>query len=99
MYVNATTFKVRPSSLLNIVDEWAAYALDAATALFGNVIESKLGETDDKGKPKYNLADILKKKTEEEVNKNVDAKLQALMEMGLYSPKKLDQLKRKNAKS
>lgn len=37
----AKTYGVRPSELLEISDEWAAYCLDSAVSLFGNYIESK----------------------------------------------------------
>ncbi len=41
LHRTAKTYGIRPSKLLNISDEWAAYCLDNAIALFGNFVEGK----------------------------------------------------------
>lgn len=59
--------RTRPSVLVGVIDEWAAYQLDSATVWFGTYIENKLNEmdetTDSRGvkhfKPKYTLDDFL----------------------------------------
>lgn len=59
--------RTRPSELVGVVDEWAAYQLDSATVWFGTYIENKLNEmdetTDSRGikhfKQKYTLDDFL----------------------------------------
>jgi len=55
----ATSFSQRPSDLVGIEDEWAAYCFDSAIALFGNWVEGKLMERDKAGKPKYTLEGLL----------------------------------------
>jgi hypothetical protein len=44
MYTQATTWGVRPSSLSNIDDEWAAYQFDAAVLGFGREIETRISD-------------------------------------------------------
>lgn len=50
---------MRPSRILRVFDEWAAYQLDGALLHFGRAIENQLSELDKDGKPKNRLADLL----------------------------------------
>ncbi len=56
----------RPSSLVQIADDWAAYQFDSAVVFFGNAIESAAQETEWIGsekdrhlEPKYTMAQLL----------------------------------------
>jgi hypothetical protein len=49
----------KPSDLLGIEDPWAAFQLDMACLSFGTWVESKLSETNKKGKPKHQLSTLL----------------------------------------
>jgi len=59
VHVTAKTYGIRPSELLCIKDEWTAYCFDNAVSLIGNLIENKTSETDDRGRPRYRLQDLL----------------------------------------
>lgn len=39
-----TTFSSRPSTILHVQDEWAAYQLDALTAVIGRNVEAALSQ-------------------------------------------------------
>ena len=49
----ATEYRKRPSEIVGIDDEWAAYQLDQATRFVGTFIHNKLDELDKDGKPIY----------------------------------------------
>ena len=49
----------RPSRIIGVDDEWAAYQLDIATQQWGAWVEGKLHETDKQGKPVHALAALL----------------------------------------
>lgn len=49
----------RPSRIVGVRDEWAAYQFDLAVAQFGAWVEGKLGERDKAGKPKHTLGALL----------------------------------------
>lgn len=49
----------RPSEVLGLKDEWAAFQFDEAVVQFGLWIESKLAERDKQGAPKHTLANLL----------------------------------------
>lgn len=53
------THHQRPSALVGVTDEWAAYQFDMAVAQFGAWVEGKLSERDKKGKPKHTLGALL----------------------------------------
>lgn len=53
------THHQRPSAIVGVTDEWAAYQFDLAVAQFGAWVEDKLGERDKKGKPKHTLGGLL----------------------------------------
>lgn len=55
----ATTYQTRPSEIVGLENDWAAYCFDSAIALFGNWVEGKLMERDKAGKPKYTLEGLL----------------------------------------
>jgi hypothetical protein len=66
VYLTATKTGQRPSALLAVRDEWAAFQLDSAVVTFGQIIESLLNETDeiDMGDTKrivsrYKLSELL----------------------------------------
>lgn len=50
LYLTAKTFRVRPSSLLDIEGSYEAYCLDTAVAEFGRVVESELRQVEGKNK-------------------------------------------------
>lgn len=52
-------YSTRPSLVVGIDDEWLAYQFDIAVFSWGRHVNNKLAEHDDKGKPKYDLEDIL----------------------------------------
>lgn len=52
----AKEFSTRPSSLLGLTDDWAAYMLDHAIYMFGRMTQNKYDETDKKGKRKHSIA-------------------------------------------
>jgi hypothetical protein len=56
----STSYGRRPSEILGIDDEWAAYQLDDAVTYLGRWVESKLSERDGRGKPRYTLEFLLK---------------------------------------
>ena len=67
LYQTATKTGQRPSHLLEVFDQLAAYELDSAVVFFGTAIEALLQETENVGteeKPrfeqKYLLSDLLK---------------------------------------
>jgi hypothetical protein len=43
LHLVCKTYPTRPSDLVGIEDEWAAYQFDLALALFGNNVEAELG--------------------------------------------------------
>ena len=49
----------RPSRIVGVRDEWAAYQFDLAVAQFGSWVEGKLGERDKAGKPTHTLGALL----------------------------------------
>jgi len=74
----ATKTGSRPSQLLKIDDEWAAYQFDNAVIWFGMTLDALVNETENVGddekphyEPKYSLSDLLdpdyRVKREEEV--------------------------------
>lgn len=65
LWAQAKTYAVRPSRLLRVFDEWAAYQLDAAVLYLGTWVESKLADLDKDGQPKHRLEDLLADADEE----------------------------------
>jgi hypothetical protein len=59
LYCLSTSYGRRPSEILGVDDEWAAYQLDDAVTYLGRWVESKLSERDWRGKPRYTLAYLL----------------------------------------
>jgi hypothetical protein len=59
LHITSKTYGTLPSHILHIYDQWAAYCLDSAVSYFGNYVESKTSELDDRGKPKYSLDSLL----------------------------------------
>ena len=55
----SATYCQRPSAVVGVADEWAAYQFDLAVGQFGAWVEGKLNERDSKGKPKHTLAALL----------------------------------------
>lgn len=53
------TYSQRPSAVVGVADEWAAYQFDLAVGQFGAWVEGKLSERDKAGKPKHTLAALL----------------------------------------
>jgi hypothetical protein len=48
LYNSAKTWGSRPSELLGITETYQAYCLDQAVAMFGNYVENRLANVDDK---------------------------------------------------
>jgi hypothetical protein len=59
----AKATRTRPSKIVGVDDEWAAYQFDQAVMFVGRYIYGKLNELDDKGKPLYEIDDLLDDKT------------------------------------
>ena len=55
----ALTYGQRPSAVLGVEDEWAAYQVDVATLTLGRWVEARLAERDKKGRPIYSLAQLM----------------------------------------
>jgi hypothetical protein len=53
------TTRTRPSEVVGIDDEWAAYQFDQAVMFVGRYIYSKCNELGDDGKPIHDIDDIL----------------------------------------
>lgn len=49
----------RPSEVVDIDDDWAAYQFDQAVMFVGRYIHNKLNELDKTGKPLYDIDDLL----------------------------------------
>jgi hypothetical protein len=49
----------RPSEIVAVEDEWAAYQFDQAVMFVGRYIHNKLNELDKNGKPLYDIEDLL----------------------------------------
>jgi hypothetical protein len=65
LYCLSTSYGDRPSEILGIDDEWAAYQLDDAVTYLGRWVEAKLSERHRKsGKPKYTLEYLLRDRGE-----------------------------------
>lgn len=64
----AERFSQRPSQILKVHDEWAAYAFDSAVLYFGGYIEGKLAERDAKNNQKHSLDELLSDGTVEEAD-------------------------------
>lgn len=60
----ARRYGQRPSQVIGIADEWAAYQLDVATLTVGRWVDGKLSERNKQGKPIHRLGDLLREKTE-----------------------------------
>ena len=60
----ARRYGQRPSQVIGIADEWAAYQLDVATLTAGRWVDGKLSERNKQGKPIHRLTDLLKDKSE-----------------------------------
>lgn len=60
----SATYCQRPSAIIGVTDQWAAYQFDLAVNAFGAWVESKLHERDNAGKPKHTLAALLDDGTE-----------------------------------
>ena len=58
----AKEFGQQPWDILTT--SWEAWAVNSAILIEGRMIEAKLHETDDKGKPLHQLEDLLKEPTE-----------------------------------
>jgi len=50
---------VRPSEVVGIDDEWAAYQFDQAVMFVGRYIYAKANELGNDGKPLYDIDDLL----------------------------------------
>lgn len=59
LYHLSKTLGVRPSDQLGIVNTWAAYQFNTAVVTFGTMVDNKIAETDKKGRPKYQLRDVI----------------------------------------
>lgn len=60
LYGQATAFSRRPSEIVGIEDEWAAYQFDSACLYLGRWIDNKLGERNPRtGRPLYSLEGLL----------------------------------------
>ena len=66
LYQTAKATYSRPSALLCVADEWAAYQFDSAVAYFGLIIENASQELIDVGQedkprmvPRYKLGELL----------------------------------------
>jgi hypothetical protein len=53
------TTGTRPSEIVGIDDEWAAYQFDQAVIFVGRYVHSKTNELDRDGKPLYDINDML----------------------------------------
>ena len=53
------TYSQRPSQIVGVTDEWAAYQFDMAVGHFGAWVEGRLNERDKAGKSKHTLAGLL----------------------------------------
>jgi hypothetical protein len=49
LYLTAKTVSQRPSDLVGIADQWAAYQLDSTVTFFGTVIENAANERENIG--------------------------------------------------
>jgi hypothetical protein len=58
----AKRYGQRPSQVLGIADEWAAYQLDVATLTVGRWVDGKLSERNKQGRPIHRLTDLLRDK-------------------------------------
>ena len=66
LYCLSTSYGRRPSEILGVDDEWAAYQLDDAVTYLGRWVEAKLSERHRKsGKPRYTLEYLLREREEE----------------------------------
>lgn len=52
LYQDSRTWRCRPSDLLGVEDQYAAYCLDQATAVWGRHIEHELEEASENAKDK-----------------------------------------------
>ncbi len=55
----AQAWGTRPAELLGIAEPWWAWMTDRATLALGVYVESKLAETDKRGKPRWTVEQIL----------------------------------------
>ncbi len=55
----SANFHQRPSQIVGVSDEWAAYQFDLCVVHFGSWVEGKLAERDSSGRPKHTLAGLL----------------------------------------
>jgi hypothetical protein len=55
----SASYGQRPSRIIGIPGEWAAYQLDVAVHYWGAWVEGQLSETDDKGQPVHTLESLL----------------------------------------
>lgn len=55
----ARRYGQRPSAILGLADEWAAYQLDAVALTLGRWVEGKLSERTKDGRPVHRLATLL----------------------------------------
>lgn len=62
----------RPSDIVGIDDEWAAYQFDQAVIFVGVYINNKLNELDEEGKPIYTLGELLTDQSTRIVNPVVE---------------------------
>ena len=62
LWVVATGFNTRPSAVVGIEDDWAAYCFDSAVRMFGVWVENKLSERSNLGVPKHDLGNLLQGK-------------------------------------
>ena len=65
LHVMAKAYGRLPSSIVGVPDPWAAYQFDHACVVFGSSVEAKLEMRDKKGRPKYQLAALLRVPGEE----------------------------------
>lgn len=56
----ARRYGQRPSQVLNIADDWAAYQLDVATLTVGRWVDGKLAERTKEGEPVHRLSALLR---------------------------------------
>lgn len=55
----AQRYGQRPSQILHVADEWAAWQLDLAVLTLGRWIDGKMAERTKQGKPVHRLAALL----------------------------------------
>jgi len=80
LWLVATAYSQRPSQVMGIQSDYAAYCFDSAVRSYGVWVENKLSERSNLGYPKHDLENLLQGKEGRSLDPSQFASTSKLME-------------------